>query len=91
MPASCSIGKWTAQRTTRVVRAAGATTALVADVAPNTPVLTLRVHGDGAPPRVAFVGPDSVTRIETPANGDGALVPGKYMLATNPLDNTTRS
>jgi len=91
MAGTCSIGQWTAQRTTqRSLRAVAAQAgALTTDVAPNTPVLTLRVHGDSAPPRVAFVGPNG-TRIETPANGDGALVPGKYMLATNPLDNTTQ-
>ena len=89
MAGTCSIGAWTAQRSTRSVRTAGQPTALVADVAPNTPVLTLRVHGAGAPPHVAFVGPGGA-RIETPANGDGALVQGKYMLATNPQDNTTQ-
>jgi hypothetical protein len=83
MLASCSIGKWVLVRT---AQAPGATPTVI--VPKDMPAFTVRVHGDGAPPKVDLVGPDG-RRISVPDRPGGELVQGSHMIASNPEDNTT--
>jgi len=50
--------------------------------------VTIRVHGDGAPPKVDLVSPDG-RRISVPDRPGGELVKDSHLIAENPADATT--
>ncbi len=81
MVASCSIGKWV------LAQAAQAGNGAVV-VAKDQPAVTVRLHGDGAPPKVDLVGPDG-RRISVPDRPGGALAQGAHMISEDPSQATT--
>src|SRR6202008_3495262 len=53
----------------------------------HQPATTIRVHGDGAPPKFDLVGPDG-RRISVPDRPGGEIVKGSHMIAEPPSENT---
>jgi hypothetical protein len=86
MAGSCSIAQWRIARPAAVSAQDGAGHTFV--VPEGSPAIAIRVHGDGAPPRIVLSGPGG-RRIASPAGASGAFVQDDHLLAENPGDNTT--
>jgi hypothetical protein len=58
------------------------------EIAPGSPMVTVRLHGRGAPPKATLVGPDG-RRIAVPERPGGEFARDSHMIASNPADDTT--
>jgi hypothetical protein len=81
MVASCSIGKWVLAQAAQ----AGGDAVVVAK---DQPAITVRLHGDGAPPKADLPGPGA-RGVAVPDRPGGALVQGSHMISEDPAQATT--